>query len=129
MSGTVLDTVGFVHTVVDAVDFTGKEDELGTNVVTTGPEPLAVGSVLTMQLQAYKDGVAWDLTGGSVTLKLLDPAGNPTSISGSIVGQGAQAPWTVTSPAGNWTRAWVAQDAGGTHLVSRPIVFAVTTSP
>jgi hypothetical protein len=100
-----------------------------TTGITTSPVPLTVGSDELFQLVAFKDGVPWDLTGGAVTLKLQDPTGAVTSVSGTVSASGATAPWTVTAPAGTWLRAWHVLDAAGVHQVSRPIAFIVTDTP
>lgn len=98
-------------------------------LVTTGLQPLCVNSTETFQFQGMLDGLPWDLTSGSATLKLTDPNGNNSSITATISGGCAFANWTVVGPAGNWLRAWDIVDATGIRQVSRPIIFAVISSP
>jgi len=96
---------------------------------TTGLIPLTIGSMETFQLQAYKNRLPWDLTGGSAQLLLADPTGSLTTINATIVGQGAQANWTVGGLSGTWARAWKVTDSSGIVQISRPIAFAVISSP
>lgn len=94
----------------------------------TQQTPLTIGSVETFQTRAELGYVPWDLTGGSATLKLTDPTGAGTTISATITAGNAVANWTVIGPAGQWTRAWVLQDAVGVHQVSLPIAFQVVAA-
>ena len=96
---------------------------------TTGDIPLCIGSTEKFVVQAYANGLPWDLTGGSVQLLLADAAGNLTTINATIAGQGAYANWTVAAPAGRWTRAWKVEDAAGVIQYSVPKVFTVISSP
>jgi hypothetical protein len=102
---------------------------MNTRLVTTGLVPLIIGSQETFQLKPLLNGLPWDLTGGTVTLILLDPTGAQTTISGTIAGRGATAPWTVTGPVGNWTRCWHVSDGSGLVQYSQPLVFTVSSSP
>ncbi len=102
---------------------------MNTALVTTGLTPLVIGSVERFQLQAYLNALPWLLDGGTVLLTISDPFGVQTIIVASIIGNGAQATWTVVGPAGNFTRAWTVTDANGVKQKSRPIVFSVTASP
>jgi len=102
---------------------------VNTSLVTTGLVPLVISSVETFQLSSFLNGLPWDLTGGSVTIYFLDPAGVATNFPATIVGPGATYNWMVISPPGTWTRAWLVIDALGRKQKSRPIVFTVTQSP
>lgn len=100
-----------------------------SGIITTGQEPLIIGSDRTFELQAYRDGLPWILTGGSALLLLKDPAGTAINIAASVSGSTAQADWTAIGPAGVWRRAWDVTDASGEHEVTGPIAFTVAASP
>lgn len=102
---------------------------MNVSLTTTGLVPLVVGSVELMQLQAFNNGIPWDLTGGSVTLNMKAPGGATYSYTATITGMGAQYSWTVLATTGNWTRSWSVTDAQGRHQVSRAIVFDVENAP
>jgi hypothetical protein len=104
---------------------------MNTGVVSTGLVPLTIGSVEKFQDKPLLNELPWDLTGGSASLILSNPAGAQTTIAATIVpgGYGATANWTVIAPAGNWLRAWSLTDASGRHQVTLPIPFVVIASP
>ncbi len=102
---------------------------MNTALVTTGILPLTIGSTETFEVQAALNGLPWDLTAGTASLILSDPTGAKTTISATISGSTARAPWTVVTPIGTWVRAWSVTDASGVKQVSRPIVFTVIDSP
>jgi hypothetical protein len=96
---------------------------------TTGLVPLTIGSVYKLQFSAFLGGVFWDLTGGLASLLMTDPYGNAYSFVGTIAGGGGYVQWVNPGPAGTWTRAWRLTDAQGVQQTSRPIAFAVVSSP
>lgn len=102
---------------------------MNTFLVTTGIQPLCIGSIETFQTSAFLSGLPWDITGGSATLHFTDPAGGTLSLPANITGGGAQVQWTVIAPEGDWVRAWDLQDALGRRQVSQPIAFRVIPSP
>lgn len=94
-------------------------------------DPLTIGSTYDWRLnQASKDGVAWDLTGATVTLLLKSPTGQVTEYPvtslydaangrAKYVGDGGE-----LNAAGTWQRVWrVRQDA--VDLRYPPIPFVV----
>jgi hypothetical protein len=93
--------------------------------------PLTIGSIDTFELSASLDGVPWNLAGGTVSVLLSDPNGNPTNFSASISADGykATALWNVFGPAGSWLRAWKVIDVNGVTQYSQPIPFSVISSP
>lgn len=100
-----------------------------TNLITTGVTPLCVGSAERFQLQAFRNGLPWNLSAATVTLSIKDNTGATTVYSATITGQGAYLDWTVpASPVGEWTRAWRIVD-GSIVQVSRPIAFTTVDSP
>jgi hypothetical protein len=128
----IVDLVDFVHVILDRIDFPHGERRVPSGQVTTGLEPLTVGSHPRFQLDANLGGLFWDLTGGTVNLLLLDPNNSKTTVAAQIAGGGAYVDWTVPSPpppVGTWTRAWQVVDAAGVTLVSLPIQFTVVAAP
>ena len=92
--------------------------------------PLTIGSTETMRLSITKDGLVWDLTGGTVVLRFVSPTGGTSSVNASSAyNGGADAAWTVASPAGTWTRAWDCTDAHGVRQVTQAVSFSVVASP
>ena len=106
---------------------------MNTQLVTTGLKPLVINSNDTFVLQPFNNGVIWDLTGGSATLRMTDPNGityaYPATIVGPPGGAGAQYPWTVIAPPGDWRRCWDVVSANGIRQVTLPIAFEVVASP
>lgn len=102
---------------------------MNTRLVTTGPARYTVNSTPRFRFLAELDGLLWDITGGTATLKLLDPGGNLTSVAGTVEGSSGYAGWTVPDTPGTWARAWDLVDASGRREVSLPVVFEVTRSP
>jgi hypothetical protein len=102
---------------------------MNTKLTTTGLVPLVATSIETFQLSSFLNELPWDLTGGTVTLFFLDPAGNLTSVMAAVVGTGAVVVWTVPATPGTWSRAWLVVDSIGRTQKSLPIVFTVTNSP
>ena len=98
---------------------------MNVGVVTTGLEPLVVGSVETFQHQGFDNRLIWDLTGGSASLKIIDPTGASTTYAATISGGCAFVTWAVAGPVGTWFRQWTVTSADGRHQVSRRIVFEV----
>ena len=98
-------------------------------LVTTGLEPICIGSMETWQVQPWLNGVPWNLAGGSATLKLTDPNGVNTSFAGTISGGGAFYVWTVIGPAGTWVRSWTLTDSTGLVQVMAPEAMVVISSP
>lgn len=96
---------------------------------TTGLLPLTIGSVDTFTLRPGLNGLPWDLTLGKATLIMTDPGGNQFSYPAQIQGSTAMFTWIVTGPPGTWLRAWDVTDANGKRQISRPIAFAVISSP
>lgn len=95
--------------------------------------PLIVGSTYRFTLTATKDGSAWDISGGSITLTLIDPGGNATGYAASIVsGPAGTARYDgavgLLDEAGVWRRSWTVS-VGGVVQESVPIVFSVEPSP
>jgi hypothetical protein len=74
-----------------------------------------------------KDGVPWDLTGGSATLFLQDPNGVVTSNVGTIATNVAtfQATSTTLDESGDWVRQWKLVDALGTVEYQEETSFSV----
>jgi hypothetical protein len=118
-------------TTVDLVDFPLQRGAppVDNALVTTGLVPLCVGSAEAFVLKARLDGVPWDLTGGSASLLLTDPAAGSHTVAATITGGVARASWTVQDPTGTWLRAWDVTDASSRRQVSRPIAFVVQDSP
>jgi hypothetical protein len=101
-----------------------------TQVVTTGVQPLVIGSNEPLQQQAFLGGLPWNLTGGSAQLLLRDPNGTEHTYTASInAGGNAYYNWTAIGPAGGWTRAWSCTDASGFTQITPPIYFEVVASP
>lgn len=123
LDAIVLDLLLFQSTIIDALDL-----PMNISSTTTAPVALAIGSNETFETRASLNGEPWSLAGGSALLKLTDPTGGSSSITGSIVGQNAVASWTVVAPVGAWTRAWVLTDATGLQQVSLPISFDVVAA-
>lgn len=104
-------------------------------IVTTGQTPVTIGSTLTFQLRASKDGQPWDLTGGTLDVLLADITGTVITVAATVTGFGGKASWTVPatssgkSSVGTWLRAWKATDAAGISMTSRPIQMDVISSP
>lgn len=98
-------------------------------LVTTGVQPLTIGSTELFVARAILNGVPWELTGGIARLLLSDP--NNVLLAINAVGElgGATAPWTVTGPVGTWVRAWRLQSVDGIVQYSRPLTFTVISSP
>ncbi len=94
-------------------------------LVTTGLRPLFAGSTEVFQAQGFLNGFAWDLSGGSGSLRLVNPLGVVTTITASISGGCALAPWTVTGPSGSWSRQWTLTDVDGVVQVTDQIAFEV----
>lgn len=104
----------------------GKElRRVNNSLVTTGLIPLTINSQEVFELQAVLNGLPWDLTGGTVVLRLVDPSLVVTDVPATISGGAAQAGWAVASPAGTWRRVWDVTDVDGRRQVSRPVMFAV----
>jgi len=101
---------------------------INTQIVTTGAERLTVGSSYIFELQAKKNGIPWDLTGGSVTLNFTDPKFVATSVGASISGSTATANWSAPDNVGEWLRSW-SISAGGITQNSDGIAFLVTKMP
>ena len=98
-------------------------------LVTTGIEPLTIGSTEVYVAKPYKGGVPWDLTGGTALLLFTDPNGVTSTLTATIASGVASVGWTVVAPIGTWLRAWKLTDAAGIVQVSQPIVFRVISSP
>lgn len=89
-----------------------------------------VGSTKTFTIIAMRNGAPWDLTDGTVTLKMTDPTGTTGSpIAASISYNSATANWTVVTPIGEWQRTWTLTDSSGRVEVVQAIEFTVETSP
>lgn len=123
-----VDAIDFEIVSVDTIDFEGI-NFMDAAKVTTGLKPKVLGSAYTFQLQPRKNGLPWDLTGGSAVLYLADPSGTVTTIPAAIVGRGAMAAWVATGSEGMWTRAWKAVDAAGIVQYSPPISFRLILGP
>ena len=106
---------------------------MNTQLVTTGLKPLTINSNDTILFQPFANGVIWDLTGGSATLRMVDPNGMVYAYPASIVGPAgagiASYPWTVIAPPGDWRRAWDVTNAQGIRQVTLPLAFEVVASP
>jgi hypothetical protein len=102
---------------------------MNSTLVTTGLVPLTIGSLETFVLQAFNNGLPWDLTGGSATVLMADPQGGSHSYTAAISGSTARISWTVLPIPGDWRRCWDVTDGSGTRQVSRPIPFTVISSP
>ena len=109
-----------------------------TGLVTTGTNPLIIGSVETFVPRVDLNGLPDTLVGGSASLAIKDPNGNTTTYTatyGTPPGEPASfgsvwyVTWTVVAPVGNWSRAWTWTDVNGIHQVSPPIPFVVESSP
>lgn len=96
---------------------------------TTGLLPFTIGSTKLFQANPYFNGLPWDLSGGSATLRLTDPLGNQFALAAQIVGGGAQVSWTVVGPQGLWLAAWDLTDIQGRRRIQRPRAFQVISSP
>jgi hypothetical protein len=98
-------------------------------IVTTGLEPLTIGSSRTFELLILRDGVFWNLTGGSGHLLMTAPDGSSLSLPVVIQNSVAVVNWTVVGPVGAWKRAWDVTDATGVREVTQPVAFDVISSP
>ena len=78
-----------------------------------------------------KDGVAWDISGATVTLFLRNPSGTTTSHAATAV-TSTQAYFdgttTTLGVGGDWQRWWHVVKSG-IDLMYGPINFAVETRP
>lgn len=92
---------------------------------TTGLENYAIGSMKTFQLQASKNGLPWDLSGGFGSVLLVDPTGALTNLLATIQNSNAFTNWQVQGPAGEWVYSWNVTDATGFQKVSLPQAFGV----
>lgn len=95
--------------------------------------PMIVGSTYRFTLTATKDGETWDISGGTITLTLIDPSGNAADYSASIVsGPAGTARYdgatSLLDEPGMWRRSWTVS-VGGVVLESAPILFSVEPSP
>jgi hypothetical protein len=76
-----------------------------------------------------KDGVAWDLTGATVTLTFHKPNGGTFERAAAVAGGGATASYTTTTgdldAAGLWVRVWRVV-SGAIDLRSVPQFFDVS---
>lgn len=116
--------------VIDRLNFPQPARRALTPLVTTGIAPYAVGTVLTFQGAFFLNHVYWDLTGGAVTLEVVDPSGNVTGpLAATISGGSPSVTYTVAAPGGQWYRKWTITDAQGRHQVSPPEAFSVDASP
>lgn len=90
---------------------------------------IVAGDTTTFELNATKRGVIWDISGGTVLLKLKKPDGTVlTPIAASIIdgvnGVAQYTTPTTTLITGDWIRQWTVTKSGVT-LSSRPIEFKV----
>lgn len=95
-------------------------------------QPIVVGDTVDFYIHAQKDDSIWDITGGTVTLFLKNPAGTVTSytatLSAPTQGEAHYAVSTsVLATAGDWYRQWKIS-AGGVVLYSNQIKFAVVAA-
>ena len=126
MSAILLDTAFFVRKLIDRIDFAWV-GAVNTSLVCTGPQVFTVGSTELFQLDAWLDGRPWQLA--SAELRLTDPNGSGTVVSGAVSGYSVTAAFTVAVPVGTWVRSWKATDATGVVQYSVPTTFRVINSP
>lgn len=87
------------------------------------------GDTVRLRLTATKDGAAWDLTGATVILRLVSPAGVASSKSATIssAASGVAHYDTLTTDlpsAGTWLAQWLISQSG-LDLASEPEVLLV----
>ena len=98
-------------------------------LVTTGIRPLTINSDYTFVGKAMAGGLPWDLTGGTATLLLEDPAGQLLSLPGTITGGTPRRGWRATGPVGTWIFSWDLTDAQGRRGISQRLVKDIISSP
>ena len=104
------------------------------NQVIYTEQTYTIGSTEIFQLRAYKNGLLWDLTGGTVLFKIAKPDQTIIVISAfTIYNGGAMAGWTVIGPVSSltsqWFCCWDVTDMNGVRQVSMPIKINVESSP
>jgi len=93
-------------------------------------QPLVVGDTADFTLYAKKDGVVWDISGGTVLLYLRKPDGTVLSAFTATISNGAggvahyQVADTVLDTAGDWARQWKIEKSG-VELKTKIIYFSV----
>lgn len=102
---------------------------MNSNIATVGLVPLTIHSTEVFELRPTLDGAPWQLTAGTGNLILADPNGNLTTIACTILDFAATAAWTVVGPVGNWFLCFDITDSQGIRQVTRPVPFAVVSSP
>lgn len=104
-----------------------------TTPPSVSPDVLTAGSTHRFKMAAKKNGVVWDLTAATVTLKLRKPDGSRVSRAALILSAvGGTAYFdcdtlelTLT---GDYERSWRVQQ-GGIDITCLPISFSVIDSP
>ncbi len=90
-------------------------------------QPIVVGDTVDFRLLASKNGTAWDMTGGAVSLYLQRPDGTVLGPFAATIST-SQADYTAdvtnVDVPGGWTRQWKVSVAG-VVMRSRPIAFDV----
>lgn len=90
-------------------------------------QPIVVGDTIDFVVHWKKDGVVWDVTGGTPTLYVRDPDGNVETLSATVSdGPNGEASYVYSSfdAAGTWVRQWKMVKSGVT-LLTRQIEFEV----
>lgn len=103
---------------------------MNNRIVTTGLLPMTVGSMKSFQLDAKLDGLPWDLTGATATVRLNDPNDNLSVVTATVEPPcKAIADWEVPNVPGTWSLAWDVTDSTGRREISLPFLFTVVNSP
>jgi hypothetical protein len=75
-------------------------------------QPIVVGDDVDLYLYVKKDGVVWNITGGTVLLYLRDPDGNWSAALSATIVSGSEgiarysADETVFDQPGDWVKQW-----------------------
>lgn len=124
----ILDTIQFTTLILDRIVFNPGEGMLVIGALTTGQDPLIVGSTYVFQANPFVDGQWWNLAGAVVNCLLQPPLGPLQTVAATITnGSPATVPTVLAGPIGNWQRQWQVTLAGKTYY-SNAIVFPVEST-
>jgi hypothetical protein len=91
---------------------------------------LTTGTLADFRLEAFDDdGAAWDLTGHTVTLALVDPGGTRREFTATVAAGVASYKYLLPAGgAGVWRAGWLVIDPDGEPTATEPIPFAVAAA-
>ena len=97
--------------------------------VSSNAEPIVVGDNATLELLAYKNGSVWDISSGTVVLRLKKPDGTVLPLIEATItdGESGLAEYITDDELdvdGDWEIQW-SVTKGGVTLSSRSVPFAV----